>query len=105
PARTPGPDAHEAVLIEWTDTNISNSTFEGTARELLRVPAGSRFHPMGDVTFNPTARPGDPDWRVLYVAVGDSAAGEQKTFIRQNPQRLDTLAGKILRIVPDLATH
>ena len=25
--------------------------------------------------------------------------------IRQNPQRLDTLVGKILRIVPDLALH
>jgi hypothetical protein len=105
PVRTPGEDAHEAVLIEWTDTNTSNSTFEGTARELLRVPAGSRFHPMGDLAFNPTARPRDRDWRVLYVACGDSAAGEQQTPIRLNPQRLDTIAGKILRIIPDLRAH
>ncbi len=103
PVRTPGEDAHEAVLVEWTDTNISNTTFEGAARELLRVPSGSRFHPMGDLAFNPTAQPGDPDWRVLYVACGDSAAGEQKTDIRLNPQRLDTVAGKILRIIPDLS--
>jgi len=27
----------ECVLIEWTDTNIRNAAFEGTARELLRV--------------------------------------------------------------------
>src|SRR5687767_11813656 len=27
----------EMVLIEWTDRNSSNTTFEGTARELLRV--------------------------------------------------------------------
>ena len=27
----------EVVLIEWTDRNPANSTFEGTARELLRV--------------------------------------------------------------------
>ena len=105
PAPTPGEDAHEAVLLEWTDTNRTNATFEGPVRELLRVPAGSRFHPMGDLAFNPTARPNDPDWRVLYVAVGDSAAGEQRTAIRSNPQRLDTLAGKILRIVPDLRAH
>jgi hypothetical protein len=105
PARTPGEDTHEAVLLEWTDTNRGNSTFEGPVRELLRVPAGSRFHPMGDLAFNPTARPNDPDWRVLYVAVGDSAAGEQRTAIRSNPQRLDNLAGKILRIVPDLRAH
>jgi hypothetical protein len=60
---------------------------------------------MGDVSFNPTARSGDADWRVLYVACGDSAAGEQKTSIRANPQRLDALGGKILRIVPDLGAH
>src|SRR5207248_9796067 len=32
-----GSAVREAVLVEWTDTNINNSTFEGTARELLRV--------------------------------------------------------------------
>src|SRR6185369_14528649 len=35
--KTPGPLQNEGVLVEWTDTNPSNSTFEGTARELLRV--------------------------------------------------------------------
>ena len=101
--RTPGDVDHEAVLIEWTDTNVGNAIFEGTARELLRVQLNSRIHPMGDLIFNPTARRGDPDWRVLYVACGDGGSGEQKTAERSNPQRLDTLAGKILRIIPDLA--
>src|SRR5215471_8874996 len=105
PVPTPGEDKHEAVLVEWTDTKPANATFEGSARELLRIPAGSRFHPMGDLAFNPVARPGDPDWRVLYIGCGDSAAGEQKTAIRLNPQRLDTLSGKILRIVPDLSAQ
>ena len=70
---------HEAVLIEWTDSNISNSTFEGTARELMRVQLNSRIHPMGDLIFNPAARRGDPDWRVLYVACGDGGSGDQRT--------------------------
>src|ERR1051326_5300199 len=35
--RTYGATECEAVLIEWTDTNISNSRFEGTARELMRL--------------------------------------------------------------------
>ena len=100
--RTFGDPDREAVLIEWTDTNISNTTFEGTARELMRVQYG-RIHPMGDLIFNPTARPGDTDWRVMYIAAGDGGAGEQKTSVRSNPQRLDTLVGKILRIIPDLA--
>jgi len=61
---------------------------------------------MGDLIFNPAARPGDPDWRVLYIECGDGASGEsQITAIRSNPQRLDNLEGKILRIIPDLNAH
>jgi Glucose / Sorbosone dehydrogenase len=103
---TPGPLQHEGVLIEWTDSNPANSTFEGTARELLRVQLNTRSHPMGDLIFNPAARPGDPEWRVLYLECGDGASGEsQNAAIRSNPQRLDNLEGKILRIVPDLTEH
>ena len=100
---TPGVTINEGVLIEWTDTNPANTTFEGTARELMRVRLNTRSHPMGEVTFNPTARAGDPDWRVLYCEVGDGASGESRVVaIRNNPQRLDNLVGKIIRIVPDL---
>jgi hypothetical protein len=102
PIATPGSIEREAILIEWTDTNVSNATFEGTARELMRLQLNTRIHPMGDLIFNPTARPGDPDWRVLYIGCGDGGSGERRTAMRQNPQRLDTLVGKILRIVPDL---
>jgi mono/diheme cytochrome c family protein len=95
----------EAVVIEWTDRNIANTTFEGTARELLRVQLPSPIHPLGEMTFNPTARRGDPDWRVMYIGSGDAGTGEQRDIRRFNPQRLDNLAGKILRIVPDLREH
>ena len=92
-------------MIEWTDRNTANATFEGTARELLRMQLSSPIHPLGEMTFNPTARRGDPDWRVMYVGVGDSGTGEQRDIRRLNPQRLDNLGGKILRIVPDLREH
>ena len=95
----------EVVLVEWTDRNITNTTFEGTARELLRVQYPLAPHPLGEMTFNPAARPGDPDWRVMYLGAGDSQSGEQRDSRRLNPQRLDTLVGKILRIVPDLREH
>jgi hypothetical protein len=104
--KTPNTTINEGVLIEWTDTNPSNNTFEGTAREILRVTLNTRSHPMGDMIFNPTAKPGDPDWRVLYQEVGDGASGESRVVpMRSNPQRLDTLVGKILRIIPDLNEH
>ncbi len=105
PIRTPGPSNREAVVVEWNDTNTANLTFEGTARELLRVQYNTQIHPMDDLIFNPTAKPGDPDWRVLYIAAGDGGSGEKKDATRNNPQRLDNLVGKILRIVPDLNEH
>ncbi len=102
---TPGPLLHEAVLIEWTDTNTSNATFEGSARELMRIQMNTRIHPLGEVAFDPTARRGDPEWRVMYLGSGDSGSGEARSEMRSNPQRLDTMVGKILRIIPDLAEH
>ena len=95
----------EVVLIEWTDRNPANGTFEGTARELMRLQHPMPIHPLGEMSFNPTARPGDSDWRVMYLGAGDSGSGEQRDSRRLNPQRLDTLVGKILRIVPDLREH
>jgi mono/diheme cytochrome c family protein len=92
----------EAVLIEWTDRDITNTTFEGTARELMRLQQPTPIHPMGEMTFNPAARRGDADWRVMYIGSGDAGTGEQRDIRRLDPQRLDTLVGKILRIVPDL---
>ena len=60
---------HQGVLIEWTDTNPSNNTFEGTARELFRLWLNTRNHQLGEIVFNPSARPGDADWRVAYIDV------------------------------------
>jgi len=57
------------------------------------------------MTFNPVARRGDADWRVMYLGAGDSGGGDQRDSRRINAQRLDTLVGKILRIVPDLSLH
>ena len=92
----------EAVLVEWKDTNINDATFEGTAREILRVGFTSNIHPMGDLAFNPLAQPGDYDYRNLYISNGDGGAGETPGVTQTIPQRLDALPGKILRITPDL---
>jgi hypothetical protein len=105
PVPTPEDIMREAVVIEWTDSNRANDRFEGTARELLRVQLNTRIHPLGDLAFNPAARRGDRDWRVMYIGCGDGGSGESRLAMRTNPQRLDTLVGKILRIVPDLTEH
>jgi glucose/sorbosone dehydrogenase len=105
PVPTPGDTQREGVLVEWTDTNPSNAAFEGRARELLRIRLNTRIHPLADISFNPSAARGDAEWRVIYLSCGDGGSGESRLGMRQNPQRLDTLVGKILRIVPDLSEH
>lgn len=94
---------NESVLIEWTDTNIKNSTFEGTAREILRVGFNTVIHPMDDILFDPLAKPGSADYGNLYVSMGDGGSGETPGAIQVIPQSLNALQGKILRITPDLA--
>ena len=92
----------QSIIYEWTDTNINNNTFEGTAREILRAGLNFPLHPMADLLFNPLARLGDADYGNLYISVGDGTAGERAGPTHAVPQRLDALPGKILRITPDL---
>jgi hypothetical protein len=99
-----GPLHSESVLIEWRDNNIRNATFEGAAREILRV-GFDRNHPMADMVFNPLARPGHDDYGNLYISLGDGAQGETPGPSHTIPQRLDSLLGKILRITPDINLH
>ena len=96
-----GPVHLESILVEWTDTNIRNDTFEGTARELLRV-GYDRNHPMDDTIFDPLAKPGSSDYGNLYIGVGDGAQGETPGPSHTIPQQLNSLLGKILRITPDI---
>ncbi len=98
-----GPASYESVLIEWTDSNTRNATFEGTAREVIRIGMSYPLHPMGDMVFNPLARRGDADYGNLYIAMGDGTAGERPGVTHPIPQRLDGLTGKILRITPDIS--
>ena len=99
-----GPINLESVLVEWTDTNIRNDTFEGTARELLRA-GYDRNHPMADLIFDPLVKPGQADYGNLYIGVGDGAQGETPGPGHTLPQQLNNFMGKILRITPDINLH
>lgn len=92
----------QSVLIEWSDTDLSNSVFEGTAREVLRIGFSDGNHAVADMLFKPALQAGDPDYGNLYLALGDGGAGEVDNAGHRIPQRLDALPGKLLRITPDL---
>lgn len=88
--------AVQSVVTEWTAEDPSADTFAGTSRELFRFRFVGQTHAIQQIDFNPTAEPGDDDYGLLYLAVGDGGYGVSST----DPQDLDTPAGKILRIDP-----
>ncbi|MBA3403820.1 MAG: PQQ-dependent sugar dehydrogenase, partial [Gemmatimonadaceae bacterium] len=98
-----GTVARHAVLVEWTDTDLSTSVFEGTAREVLRVGFTHGNHSIADMTFSPVAQPGDSDYGNLYIALGDGGAGQDDDAGHSIPQRLDAMPGKVLRVTPDIS--
>jgi hypothetical protein len=93
------------VITEWRAKNPAGNTFEGTRRELLRVAhiVETLTHPMGNVEFNPTARPGSPDYGLLYTSGSDLGFSNGAGPNARNPgqtQRLDSVVTAILRIDP-----
>jgi hypothetical protein len=93
------------VITEWHANNPSANTFEGTRRELLREAhvVMNLTHPMGAVEFNPTAKPGSPDYGLLYTSGSDhgfSNGGGPNASNPSQTQRLDSIMTAILRIDP-----
>ncbi|OFV99500.1 MAG: hypothetical protein A3H28_08645 [Acidobacteria bacterium RIFCSPLOWO2_02_FULL_61_28] len=96
---------HHDVITEWHATNPAANTFEGTRRELLRVGqvVTNLTHPFGAVEFNPTSKPGAPDYGLLYTSgsdLGFSNGGGPNASNPRQTQRLDTVVTAILRIDP-----
>ena len=85
-----------SVITEWTADNPRSDTFSGTSREILRIGFASFTHTVQQIDFNPASRPGDPDYGLLYLAVGDGGIGVSTSV----PQDLTMPHGKILRIDP-----
>src|SRR5712691_320563 len=93
------------VITEWHATNPAANTFAGTRREILRAAqvVANLTHPMGAVEFNPTAKPGDPDYGLLYTSGSDfgfSNGGGPNASNPAQTQRLDSIITAILRIDP-----
>ncbi len=93
------------IITEWRANDPAADVFEGSRRELLRAGNAVRAarHTWNHLAFNPTSRPGDPDYGLLYThgsdmgfANGGGPNGNDPTQV----QRLDSIAGAILRIDP-----
>ena len=105
PGFTPADVTHHNVITEWRATNPAANRFEGTRRELLRVAhvVNNLTHPFGAVEFNPTAKPGAPDYGLLYTSGSDLGFSNGGGPNANNPgqtQRLDSVITAILRFDP-----
>jgi hypothetical protein len=93
------------VITEWHAMNPAANVFEGTRREILREAhvVANLTHPMGALEFNPTAKPGDADYGLLYTSGSDHGFSNGGGPNASNPaqtQRLDSIMTAILRIDP-----
>jgi Glucose / Sorbosone dehydrogenase len=93
------------IITEWHATNPAADVFVGTRRELLREAhvVQNLTHPMGAVEFNPTAKPGDADYGLLYTSGSDhgfSNGGGPNSNTASQTQRLDSIDTAILRFDP-----
>ncbi len=86
------------VLTEWKLPDPTSRVFSGTGRELMRVNMVSNIHGVQDITFDPTARPGTPDYGLLYIGVGDGGATENGYYFICNDKT--HIWSSILRIDP-----
>nr|MDP2497913.1 PQQ-dependent sugar dehydrogenase [Candidatus Palauibacterales bacterium] len=93
-----GEDSHDMVLVEFTAENPEADSYDGgQPRVLARFEQPYGNHNGGELTFNPLAEPGDADYGMLYVGVGDGGAGGDPHDLAQD---LSSGFGKILRIDP-----
>ncbi len=91
-------DSHDTVLLEWTARDPAAPAYDGgPPREILRVQQPFSNHNGGQIAFHPLARPGDPEFGMLYIGNADGGSGGDPMNLAQNPA---SAFGKILRIDP-----
>jgi glucose/arabinose dehydrogenase/mono/diheme cytochrome c family protein len=85
------------VLTEW-QTDPKTFPFSGKGREIFRIDMPTGIHGMQEIAFNPLAKPGDEDFGLLYIGIGDGGSAEiGHALVSTIP---DKIWGSIIRIDP-----
>lgn len=93
-----GRNSHDTVLLEWTALDPTAPTYDGgPPRELMRFEQPFPNHNAGQLAFNPTVEPDDPDFAMLYIGSADGGSGGDPLGVGQD---MMNGLGKILRINP-----
>jgi glucose/arabinose dehydrogenase len=105
----PSPDpaggvAHHDVVAEWNvDLANPDRIDPSSRREILRIAHPLHDHVGGQLGFNPNAKPGQSEYGLLYIGVGDggnTVFRTGKVDALRTAQNLLSPLGKILRINP-----
>jgi hypothetical protein len=96
---TAGPNrTHDTVLLEWSAKDAAAAAYDGgPPREIFRAAQPFGNHNAGQIAFNPLARPGTPEFGLLYVGLADGGSGGDPFNVSQD---MTSAFGKILRIDP-----
>ncbi len=95
------------VLSEWKTESPNGFPFTGRQREIFRINMVARSHGVQEIIFNPLSRPGDEDYGLLYIGIGDGGSAERgiihinigpeniwSSIIRIDPAGRDSRNGK-----------
>ncbi|MGN6802560.1 MAG: PQQ-dependent sugar dehydrogenase [Ginsengibacter sp.] len=86
------------VVTEWKTDHPGQVPFSGKGRELFRINMVQGIHGIQQIAFNPFSKPGDKDYGLLYICIGDGGSVEEGyPFLAHNKERP---WGTILRIDP-----
>jgi len=95
---------HHSVVHEWEiDAADADAIDPTSGRVLFRAEEGYGDHNIGQIGFDPNAQPADPDYGLLFVAMGDGGnvccprPSVDPLFVGQD---LSSPLGKLLRIDP-----
>ncbi|REG83960.1 PQQ-dependent sugar dehydrogenase [Algoriphagus antarcticus] len=64
------------VLTEWKTDNPVASAFQVEGREFMRINVVTQIHGVQELAFNPNSKPGNEDYGLLYVGLGDGGSAE-----------------------------
>ena len=86
------------VISEWKTDQPNAFPFKGKSRELFRVNMVGQSHGVQEITFNPLSTPGDEDYGLLYIGIGDGGSAERGILhINKGPENIWS---SIVRIDP-----
>lgn len=86
------------VISEWKTDQPNAFPFKGESRELFRVNMVGQSHGVQEIIFNPLSGPGDEDYGLLYIGIGDGGSAERGILhINKGPENIWS---SIVRIDP-----